>query len=452
MESLFSSDLWAALTRVLSLRDYNTRVVLLGVTLLGATAGQIGTFTLLRKRALIGDAASHATLPGIALAFIVMTAFGGSGKFLPGLLLGATVAGWLGMQHILMIRHGTRLKDDAALGIVLSVYFGLGMALLGVIQQMRTGHAAGLETFIYGKTASMLASDAWLIGGMAVVISMGCLAFFKEFGLLCFDQGYAAANGYPIRRLDTALMFMMVVTVVIGLQAVGLILIIALLIIPAAAARFWTDRLITMWLLAGAFGAASGFIGAVLSALAPRSPAGALIVLVAGCFFGVSLLLGARRGLWFRWRSWRRARAHMQRHHLLRWLFEWQETKGRAPVALRDVIAANPASERLWRRTIRDATRRGWLRVVDIGKVMLTEEGRAQAQRVVRNHRLWETYLIHYAAIAPHHVDRNADRIEHVLGAQMVERLEKLLEERLPTTAVLPSPHPLSEASAERQP
>ncbi|MDA0576834.1 MAG: metal ABC transporter permease, partial [Verrucomicrobia bacterium] len=248
--------------RVLTLTDYNTRVVVLGTMLLGVAAGVIGSFMLLRKRALMGDALSHATLPGIGIAYLVMTAAGGNGRWLPGLLAGAIVSGLLGMGVVLLIRNQSRLKEDAALAIVLSVFFGLGVAILGLIQQMTQGHAAGLESFIYGKTASMLARDAWLIGGAAAVVIVACATLFKEFTLLCFDAEYAAAGGWPVARLDIILMALVVFVTVIGLQAVGLILMIALLVIPPAAARFWTHRFRNMVWLSAVIGAVSGLVGA----------------------------------------------------------------------------------------------------------------------------------------------------------------------------------------------
>ncbi|MHC5005005.1 MAG: metal ABC transporter permease [Planctomycetota bacterium] len=266
---------------VILLRDtYNTRLVVLSTTALGVAAGLVGTFLLLRKRALMGDALSHATLPGIAVAFMAMVAFGGSGKFLPGLLLGAAASGLLGVACVLLITHQTRLKDDAALGIVLSVLFGLGVVLLGFVQDMPEGSAAGLQSFIYGKTASVVQRDLWLILGAAVLVLAACVVLYKEFGLLCFDEAYAGAQGWPVVLLDLLLMVLVTVVTVIGLQAVGLILVIALLVTPAAAARFWTERLGHMPLAAALTGGASGWLGAARSARpgtaaapgAPRRP------------------------------------------------------------------------------------------------------------------------------------------------------------------------------------
>ncbi|MBI4716214.1 MAG: metal ABC transporter permease [Planctomycetes bacterium] len=428
---------------------------MLGATLLGLASGIIGTFMLLRKRALMGDALSHATLPGIGLAFMVMAAAGGTGKYLPGLLLGAMISGAIGLGCVLAIRSWTRLKEDAALGIVLSVFFGLGVALLGIVQKMDTGSAAGLESFIYGKTASMLSGDAALIAGAAAVIALTCAALFKEFALLCFDSGYARAQGWPITGLDVVMMVLVVGVTVIGLQAVGLILMIALLVIPPAAARFWTNHLSAMVLVSGLIGALSGLLGAGFSALVPRLPAGAIIVVVGSLIFGFSLLFGPARGWLARTLVQRRLSRKVLRQNLLRAMFEYHEqaegaaagvAKEASPgssLTVAELLARRAWSLRTLRRTLRAAQRDRLVRV-DAGVcVVLTREGLAEAQRVVRNHRLWEIYLITHADIAPSHVDRDADELEHVLGATMVRSLEERLAEERPVPALPPSPHSL---------
>jgi len=444
------------LIRVLSLRDHNTRVVIIGTFLLGLAAGIIGTFMLLRKRALMGDAASHATLPGIGCAFIFMAAMGGDGKYLPGLLLGALISGMAGMGFILLIRNLTRLKEDAALGIVLSVFFGLGIALLGVIQKMSVGHAAGLESFIYGMTASMLTSDAVLIASAAVVVTICCTALYKEFTLLCFDQDFAGAQGWPVLLLDTIHMILVVGVTVIGLQAVGLILMVALLIIPPSAARFWTHRLHVMVFISAAIGGVSGLLGAGLSAFVPRLPAGAVIVLVASIMFVFSMFLGPARGVLFRVVEHIRFSRKIARQHLLRALYEWVEkAEKRRPMgqALPGMTLAQLVAERSWtqagvKRLLHKAVKDGLVREDAHGGYHLTASGLAKAKRLVRNHRLWEMYLITHADIAPSHVDRDADELEHVLGRDMVAKLERLLDREHPELAVPPSPHTLARRTA----
>ncbi len=448
------------LLRVLFLRDYNTRIVVLGTMILGLAAGIVGVFLLLRKRALMGDALSHATLPGIGLAFILMASLGGSGKYLPGLLLGAVLSGACGLGCVLFIRRWTRLKEDAALGIVLSVFFGLGVAVLGVIQKMDAGHAAGLESFIYGKTASMLAADARMIAIAAAIVLVVCLLFFKEFELLCFDQAQAAVQGWPVLMLDALMLTLVVLVTVIGLQAVGLILMIALLVIPPAAARFWTDHLPTMVVVSALIGAASGFAGAALSALVPRLPAGAIIVIVASVLFAVSLFLGTSRGLLRRVVERFRLERRVMRQHLLRALFEYaelQQAKSSATaragedmgaVSVSALLEMRSWSPRRLARALRSVESAGLVVRRAPGRFSLSAAGVSEARRVVRNHRLWELYLMTHADIAPSHVDRGADEVEHVLAPAMVTELEQELVRSYPDLGMPDSPHRLARAAA----
>lgn len=453
--SILASLNAATLLRVLMLQDYNTRVVVLGVTVLGLAAGVMGTYMLLRRRALLGDALSHATLPGIVVAFMVMAAAGGSGKWLPGLLIGAVASGLLGVGCILLIRHFTRLKEDAALGIVLSVFFGIGIALMGVVQRMAVGSAAGLETFIYGKTAAMLSSDAKLIAWTAVAVAVLCTLLYKEFKLLSFDPSFARSQGWPVGPLDMLMMGLVTAVTVVGLQAVGLVLVIALLIIPAAAARFWTRRLRTMLILSAILGAASGWLGASVSALVPKMPAGAIIVVIASGLFLVSMLIGPANGVVARWLSQVQLSRKVARDHLLRACYELVET-GCATVddeGHHHMPAAKLAAERSWsrwhfRRALARAEGEGLINRLPEDVIELTDKGWIEAKRLVRDHRLWEMYLITHAEVAPSHVDRGADMIEHVLGTEMVNKLERLLEQeqdaRVPET-----PHVLRGSGTE---
>lgn len=434
--------------RVLLLTDYNTRLVVLSTAVLGMASGTIGSFLLLRKRALMGDALSHATLPGICIAFMVMVAAGGSGKYFPGLLLGAALSGLLGVVSVLMICKYTRLKDDAALGIVLSVFFGLGAALLGLIQDMPEGSAAGLESFIYGKTASIVSQDLQLIVLVAILVGIACLLFYKELTLICFDEDFATSQGWPVTWLDVLMLALVTCVTVIGLQAVGLILVIALLIIPPAAARFWTERLWKMMATSAVLGGLSGWFGASLSAMTPKLPAGAVIVLVATVIFLCSMVLGTSRGVLVRTLRHVRLARTVGRQHLLRAIYESVEGETNQPLHARGAPILRLNAVRSWspsylNRLIRRAQSDGLLVQEPPDRVRLTEYGAGEATRMVRNHRLWELYLITHAEIAPSHVDRDADAIEHVLGPDLVARLEEMLGSATPVTPIPPSPHTL---------
>lgn len=450
-------------TRVLLLRDYNTRVVVFGVGVLGGAAGLVGGFTLLRKRALMGDALSHASLPGIAVAFIVAGLIGLNEKSLLILLIGATISGLLGVASILLIRNLTRLKEDAALGIVLSVFFGAGAALLGVIQQMSRGHAAGLEKFIYGKTAEIGAADAQLIAASSLVVIIASALLFKELKLLCFDEGFAGAKGYPVIVLDAALMAMVVLVTIVGLQAVGLVLMIALMVIPAAAARFWTDAMLPMMLGSAVIGAAGSVLGGIMSALFAGLPSGAMIVLVCSGFFFFSMMLGRRSGVIVRGLRRYRLNRRVDRQHLLRAMFERVESAALAggdasvakqpleraaairkhrkfAVTIEELLSMRSWSRRRLDRTLDRASEDDLVRVQN-GTWRLTQAGFAEAARLTRQHRMWELYLIAYAEVATANVDRDADDIEHVLAPEVIDQLEDLLDEQGMTIVVPASPH-----------
>ncbi len=435
------------IVEVLLLQNYNTRLVVLTTALLGIASGLVGSFLLLRKRSLMGDALSHATLPGIGIAFAVMVSLGMSGKSLPGLLLGATLSGIAGLLLMLLIRNTTRLRDDVAMGFVLSVFFGIGIAVLRMVQGIPGASAAGLESFIYGKTAGMVKSDFVLIVSVAAVASVASIVFFKEFLLLCFDEVYAAAQGWPIRTLDVLLLALVTAVTVIGLQSVGLILVIAFLITPPTAARFWTHRLSRMLILSAVIGGASGWLGASISALTPKLPAGAVIVLVAGVLFLISMLFAPARGVVPRALRQQALRRKVDRQHLMRAAFELLEAQS-GPEGIRNepFPLADLAKKRSWspfelRRVLSVARREDHLEPAGPGQLRLSEPGFGEAARVTRNHRLWETYLIKHADIAPSHVDRDADMVEHILGAELVHQLEADLGARDIEVPVPPSPH-----------
>jgi manganese/zinc/iron transport system permease protein len=276
---------------------YNAALVAIGAGLLGVASGATGTFLFLRKRALVSDAIAHATLPGVGIAFVVMVALGGDGRNLAGLLLGSAFSATVGLLFIQWIVARTRLTEDAAIGAVLGMFFGLGIVLLTVIQSMSSGRQAGLEGFLLGSTAGMLRQDAMVIlaGG---ALALGLIwAMRRPMTLVSFDADFATAAGYNVSRIDLMMMAAVLVVTVIGLKVVGLVLIVALLIIPPVAARFWTEQVGRMMWISGAIGGGAGYVGAAVSASAPDLPTGPIIVLVAAAIFLVSLLLAPVRGL-----------------------------------------------------------------------------------------------------------------------------------------------------------
>ncbi|MBN8638342.1 MAG: metal ABC transporter permease [Anaerolineae bacterium] len=287
--------------------DYTIRNVALGALVLGIVSGALSAFAVLRKQSLLGDAMSHAALPGVVLAFIIT----GQRAPLP-LMIGAVIAGWLGTLAMIAIRTHTRIKEDSAQGVILAVFFGLGMALLSwVIRQPGAEHS-GLDKFLFGQAAATVASDVEamaLVGGVAVLL---LAVFWKEFKLISFDPGYAVTLGFRVRGLDILLTTLIVIAVVIGLQTVGVVLMSAMIVAPGVAARQWTNRLGWMVALAAFFGALAGVTGAILSSLDNGLPTGPVIVLVITGIALVSLFFAPERGLVWEWTQRRANRRRLR--------------------------------------------------------------------------------------------------------------------------------------------
>jgi manganese/zinc/iron transport system permease protein len=297
--------------------DYTIRTVALGAAVLGIVAGALGAFALLRRRSLLGDAMSHAALPGVLIAFMLT-----GSKAPAGLVLGAAVAGVLGTFLLLSITRYSRIKEDAALGIILAVFFGFGLMLLTFLQRNPTAAQAGLNSFLFGQAATLLMSDVItmaLFGGGALAL---LAIFWKEFKLLSFDRDFGAGLGLPMTAIDVLLTTLLVIGIVIGLQAVGVVLMSALIVAPAAAARQWTDRLGVMVVLASFFGAVAGVTGALLSSLGAGLSTGPVVVLVVSLIVLLSLLFGAGRGLVWSWLRRQRNRRTLRTQAVLADLYE----------------------------------------------------------------------------------------------------------------------------------
>ena len=451
----------AGVLRVLTLQDYNTRVVLFGTLLLGVTAGLVGTFTLLRRQALVGDVVSHAALPGVAVAFLAgELASPGSGRSLGWLLAGAALSGTLAVVAVSLLRRFTPVRPDAALATVLGVFFGLGAALFKTVQELPSGNQAGLQTMILGSAATMTAGDVSLIATAAAVTLLVTLFLFKELSILCFDEQTAAAQGWPVLLLDLCLTGLVVAVTVIGLQSVG-ILMVALLITPPSAARFWTDRLGPMAVLSVIIGGLSAVAGCFVSATVPKLAGGPTIVLAGSLCFAISLLFGTERGLLRKWLRQRRNAYRIGRDDLIRAMFEIVESrlagggepssKNLSAIAVQtdELLAKRRWSKQRLQSLVVRAERDAIIRMDSDSGWRFTRDGARTARENVRNHRLWELYLITHAQIPPSHVDRDADFSEHGLDSQVVEELELLLAQKAAANDVPPSPHPVEEGSSE---
>lgn len=275
--------------------DYTLRTITLGTAVLGAVTGMLGSFAVLRKQSLLGDAISHAALPGIALAFLIT-----GSKESNVLLLGALISGLIGTFWIRGIITKTHLKSDTALGLILSVFFGFGMLLLTFIQKQPNANQAGLDKYLFGQAATLVESDVWLMTIVTGLCLIVLLLFWKEFKILLFDKDYAFTLGFNTNFIDILITSFIVLAIVLGLQTVGVVLMSAMLLAPAAAARQWTNSLGTMVLIAAILGASAGILGTAISATQNNLSTGPVIVLVASTFVLFSFIFSPSRGLLFK--------------------------------------------------------------------------------------------------------------------------------------------------------
>lgn len=356
--------------------DYTLRTVALGAIALGVTSGSLGTYAVLRRQSLLGDAVSHAALPGVALAFLL------TGSKAPvALVAGAAVAGFLATLTVMTVVRTTRVKSDAALGIVLSVFFGAGLVVLTFLQGRPDAAQAGLDRFLFGQAAGLLARDVVtmaVIGGLALAT---CLACWKELKLLSFDPAFAASIGLRVRAYDVLVTGLLVVAIVIGLQTVGVVLMSAMVVAPAAAARQWTDRLGVMMLVAAGIGALAGVSGSVLSSELERLPTGPTIVLCVSALVVVSFLLAPRRGLVARRVRALRSRRRLGLESVLADLHALalqhpDHPRGHSSAVLEVMSAGGDVG-----RSLDELERRGWARRDGGDEWTLTEAGSAAVER-----------------------------------------------------------------------
>jgi manganese/zinc/iron transport system permease protein len=296
--------------------DYTLRTITLGTAVLGAICGMLGSFAVLRKQSLLGDAISHAALPGIALAFLITGA-----KDTNVLLLGALVSGLIGTFWIRGITSKTHLKSDTALGLILSLFFGFGMLLLTFIQKQPNANQAGLDKYLFGQAATLVEKDVQLMLIVTGVSLFILLLFWKEFKILLFDADYTKTLGFNTKFIDVLITFFIVLAIVIGLQTVGVVLMSAMLLAPAAAARQWTNSLGVMIVLAAIFGAFSGVFGTAISASENNLSTGPVIVLVAAVFVLFSFIFSPGRGLLFREIRFRNNRRDLQLKKTLQFMY-----------------------------------------------------------------------------------------------------------------------------------
>jgi manganese/zinc/iron transport system permease protein len=394
----------------------NSFYVFAGSILLGGTAGLLGVYAVLRRHGLLADALSHAALPGIALAFIIMEV-----KYLPGLLFGALIFGLLGAWCTHFLTTHTKIRTDAAMASVLSVFFGFGVVLLTYIQKLPLASQAGLETFLFGQAASLLLSDTLLIGVVFLLVLLFTLFFWKELKIFVFDPDFTRVIGFRYGLIELLFMTLFVISILVSLQAVGVILTAAMFVIPAVASLLWSSRLSTVVILSLITGIISGGSSAIISSHFDKLPTGPLMVLVATLFFLVGFFFAPRVGLFHRFMVHRKLSLKIQRENILARLYRASE-KGMSTVSADELLELGRAH--ILRSLVSDA----FIKKHD-ESYMLTARGKLAGSSVIERHRLWELYLAQKLHLPLDHVHDDAETMEHILTDDLVKELRKLFND-----------------------
>ncbi len=361
-------------------QDYTLQIVFLGCLILGIIAGSLGAFTVLRQQSLLGDAISHATLPGVCLAFLLT-----QNKSPIILLLGAGLSGWIATLLINVITKNTRIKQDAALGFVLSVFFGFGLVLITIVQKLPTATKAGLDKFLFGNAATLLKEDVVLMFILGL-ITLGILCLcWKEFKAMVFDYGFAQSIGIRVHFFDILLTTLIVVAIAIGLQTVGVVLMSAMLVAPAAAARQWTDKLEHMVLLSAFFGALAGVSGALTSSFFVRMPTGPTIVIYVSIVVLVSLFFAPRRGIVWDWFRRYKHRKDIQITTMLKNLLLFSEINT-DPFHPHDITALTAIGRGAVHKTMLALLKREWVKQFPDERWALTSKGFDEAKKLTEKY------------------------------------------------------------------
>jgi manganese/zinc/iron transport system permease protein len=397
-------------------------LVLVGLAVIASVAGVIGCYAFLRRRTLIGDAVSHSVLPGVAIGFML------SGTKDPfALLVGGLFFGYLAILSIDWIHRKSKLSEDTAIAFVATVYFALGSVLLSVVSGLENGQQAGLKNFLFGKAATLTELDVSVFVGAAMLIVLAVVLFYKPFLLISFNKDFASAQGWKTNRYETLLSLLTVLVITIGLQAVGVVLMSALLIAPAAAARYWTNSLPKMMIIAAIFGAASGVGGGLLSLLGENMPTGPWVVMILFVFTLLTLLFSPNKGFLAIQRRNRSNERQINQENVMKIMHQLGEV-GKLKFTISEMLDKRRMDTNVLSKTLRALQKENFIHADKENLLSLTETGRVEAMRIVRLHRLWELYLTQRLKFKEDHIHGTAETIEHLITDDLEKALLKELD------------------------
>lgn len=418
------------------------RAPTIGSMLMCLSASLIGVIVFLRKQSLLGESLSHAAYPGVILGVMVAGSFGLTEDYQAWLsiliIAGAFLSAFLGLSAIHFLETRFKIRSDSALCFVLSSFFGIGLTLGSQVQFFHSSLYRQIQAYLYGQAATMTDVHIWIYGSLSLLIIIAVALFFKELETITFDRNYAKSLGFPVRSIEMMTFTLTVLAIIIGIRSVGVVLMSAMIIAPAAAARQFTNRFLIMLCIAPLFGMLSGFLGNYLSIELSQHdplhttgarfalPTGPTIVIVASLLCLLAIFFAPERGLLLRVIRIARFRFQCICENVLKtiWRLDPEEE-----YTLDQISRFQPYSSLYLRFVLWRLVRHGWVQKPTAFTFKLTKEGRLWAAKIVRLHRLWEVYLAHYIGIGDERVHRNAEEMEHILTPELEQDLIVLLND-----------------------
>ncbi len=411
------------------------RAPTIGCMLMCLSAAITGVMVFLRKQSLVGEALSHAAYPGVVIGLLLGSFLGDEGELAlsMGILGGAFATACIGYWLINCLQRRLKVPADAALCVVLSLFFGAGITLASRVQFTHPSLYKQIQMYLYGQAATMTDLHIALYSLLSIVLITTVVLLYKEIKAVSLDTLYAKSLGIPASMVDGVTMFLTTFALVVGIRSVGVVLMSAMFIAPAAASRQFTNRLSRMFMLAAVFGMASGFLGNYLSVAslsyfpltaAISLPTGPMIVVVAATICILSLLFAPQRGVLLRYIRARQFKLKSVSENILKML--WRSHPD--PESLKRILYSQGISRRMGRKLLRQLEQTQLI-TLDREFASLTPQGFKQAARIVRLHRLWEVYLADYLAVGAEKVHRSAEEMEHIITPEIEEELIKLLHD-----------------------
>ena len=405
------------LYKYLTLDDPNVRYVVLSIVLLGGVSGAVGCFNFLQKKTLVGETVAHSMLPGVLVAFLL------SGVKNPYILVtGAAISGWLSILLVDTITKHSKIKNDSALAIVLSSFFGFGIVLLTMIQSRYSGNQSGLDHYIFGNAAAMSPEDSTAFALVSVLVVLLVIAYYFNLKAIIFNPDYAQSIGISTKKVNGLISFITILSISVGIKAVGIVMMSALLIIPPTAARFWTSRLVPMLVLSGFFGAFSGWIGAFVSYTKTSMPTGPWTIVTVSCIAFASMLFAPKKGVVYQRWSKLLLKRRINEENLLKAAVQ-NEVRGKGKLFTRESILTRQFFEfKRWKRTIKRLARKKLVQKVNTGYT-LSAKGRFYGAEIDRRHKIWEVYLQRRMQMSLHLVHDEAETMEHFLTPEIEDEI-----------------------------